>query len=186
VKLSPEYPICTERLRLRPLRERDVAALLAYRSLPEVCRYVPFEPMDEAGVRARLAGIWAPAAITQEHEALTLGVELADSGELVGDIVLFFRSEEHRSGEIGWILNPRFGGHGFATEAARAGLRLMFEGLGLHRVVARIDARNAPSLRLAARLGMRQEAHLVANEWFKGGWSDEIDFAMLESEWASR
>ncbi len=30
---------------------------------------------------------------------------------------------------------------------------------------------------------MRQEAHLVQNEWFKGRWSDEIDFAILEQDW---
>jgi hypothetical protein len=23
----------------------------------------------------------------------------------------------------------------------------------------------------------------VENEWFKGGWSDEIDFAILDREW---
>ncbi len=31
---------------------------------------------------------------------------------------------------------------------------------------------------------MRQEAHLISNEWFKGAWSDEIDLALLEDEWA--
>lgn len=29
---------------------------------------------------------------------------------------------------------------------------------------------------------MRREAHLISNEWFKGAWSDEIDYAMLETE----
>ena len=40
------------------------------------------------------------------------------------------------------------------------------------RVIARIDARNLTSTRVVARLGMRQEAHLVENERFKGEWSD--------------
>jgi hypothetical protein len=31
---------------------------------------------------------------------------------------------------------------------------------------------------------MRREAHLVSNEWFKGAWSDEIDLAFVEDEWA--
>jgi RimJ/RimL family protein N-acetyltransferase len=34
---------------------------------------------------------------------------------------------------------------------------------------------------------MRQEAVLVENEWFKGEWTNEIDFAILAREWrASR
>lgn len=55
--------------------------------------------------------------------------------------------------------------------------------LGLHRIVARIDERNEPSVKLARRLGMRQEARLVHNEFFKGEWSTEVDFAMLAEEW---
>lgn len=68
-------------------------------------------------------------------------------------------------------------------------LRLGFEGLGLHRIVARIeriDERNESSVRLARRLGMRQEARLVRNEFFKGEWSTELDFAMLADEWYAR
>jgi RimJ/RimL family protein N-acetyltransferase len=64
-------------------------------------------------------------------------------------------------------------------------LRLGFEGLGLQRIVARIDERNESSVRLARRLGM-QEARLVRNEFFKGEWSTELDFAMLTDEWYAR
>jgi RimJ/RimL family protein N-acetyltransferase len=78
------------------------------------------------------------------------------------------------------------GGRGYATEAASLMLRLGFEGLGLHRIVARIDERNEASARLAGRLGMRQEARLVSNELFKGEWSNELDFAMLADEWYAR
>ena len=63
-------------------------------------------------------------------------------------------------------------------------LGLAFDDLGLHRVIARVDARNDASARLARRLGMRQEAYLVRNEWFKDEWTDELDFALLEEEWA--
>jgi RimJ/RimL family protein N-acetyltransferase len=94
-----------------------------------------------------------------------------------------WRSAEHRGGEIGYVLNPTYSGHGYATEAAHRLLHLAFDDLGLHRVTARVDAENQSSARLAVRLGMRQEAHLVQNEWFKGHWSDGLDFAILEDEW---
>jgi RimJ/RimL family protein N-acetyltransferase len=32
---------------------------------------------------------------------------------------------------------------------------------------------------------MRREAHLVQNEWFKGEWTDELVYAMLEGEWSN-
>jgi len=65
-------------------------------------------------------------------------------------------------------------------------LRLGFEELGLRRIVARIDEDNEASAKLARRLGMRQEARLVQNEFFKGRWSNELDFAMLAEEWFAR
>jgi RimJ/RimL family protein N-acetyltransferase len=184
--LRPRYPVSTPRLLLRPLTGADADALLAYRSRPDVCRYVPFEPMTRQDLLDRIAGPWSRTELTGEHQSLTLGVQVRDTGALAGDVILFWHSQEHAGGEIGYVFNPDLSGRGYATEAALALLRLGFDGLGLHRITARIDERNEPSARLARRLGMRQEARLVHNELFKGEWSTELDFAMLASEWQAR
>jgi RimJ/RimL family protein N-acetyltransferase len=181
--LRPGYPVRTERLLLRPLAMADADALLAYRGRDDVSRYVPFEPMSRDDIVERIAGRWARTELTDEGQSLTLGAQLAGTGELAGDVVLFWHSREHAGGELGYVFNPALAGRGYATEAAGAMLRLGFSELGLHRIVARIDERNEPSLRLARRLGMRQEARLVRNERFKGEWSTEVDFAMLAEEW---
>lgn len=184
--LRPTYPIRTGVLLLRPLTVADTDALLAYRSRADVARYVPFEPMTRDVIAERLVTHWARTELTDEGQALTLGIEEAESGQLVGDVVLFWRSRIHASGEVGYVINPEFGGRGYATEAADAMLRLGFDGLGLRRIVARIDERNEPSARLARRLGMRLEARLVENEFFKGEWTTELDFAILADEWRAR
>jgi len=181
--LHPTYPIRGDRLLLRPLTSRDVNALLAYRGREDVCRYVPFEPMTREGITERLTGQWARTELTGEGQSLTLGAEVSQTGELAGDIMLFWHSEEHAGGEIGYVFNPSLGGRGYATEAVTMMLRLGFEELGMHRIIARIDERNDPSVRLARRVGMRQEARLVENEFFKGEWSTELDFAILAAEW---
>jgi RimJ/RimL family protein N-acetyltransferase len=184
--LRPRYPIRTERLLLRPLVPGDADAMLAYRGRLDVSRYVPFEPMSRDDILDRIAGQWSRTELTDEGQYLTLGAEVAVTGELAGDVMLFWHSREHAGGEVGYVLNPALGGHGYATEAASAMLRLGFEELGLHRIVARIDEDNEPSVRLARRLGMRQEARLIHNEFFKGRWSNEVDFAMLADEWFAR
>ena len=181
--LSPEYPILTPRLRLRPLSLDDVDAMLTYRSRPDVCRYLPFDPMTRDQLVSRLLSDLSTTEISHEGQSLTLGVELRETCRLIGDVVLFFRSHRHAGGELGYVFHPDVAGQGYAAEAGRSMLALGFEKLGLHRVVARLDARNDPSARLAARLGMRQEAHLVSNELFKGEWSDELIFAILDDEW---
>jgi RimJ/RimL family protein N-acetyltransferase len=184
--LRPEYPVRTPRLLLRPVTPDDADGLLAYRSQADVCRYVPFEPMSREQILERIGRQWARTELTEAGQALMLGVEVRETGELAGDVILFWHSREHAGGEIGYVFHPGLGGRGYATEAARATLRLGFECLGLHRIIARLDERNAPSARLARRLGMRQEARLVHNELFKGEWSTELDFAMLADEWHAR
>jgi RimJ/RimL family protein N-acetyltransferase len=183
VHLEPTYPIDTARLVLRPLVETDIDELLTYRGRADVCRYLTFEPMTREVLRARLHTDLSRTEITAEGEALTLGVRVRDTGRLVGDVVLFFRSEEHARGEIGYAFHPDAGGRGYASEACAAMLDLAFDGLGLHRVVARLDSRNDASARLAARLGMRREAHFVRSERIKGEWVDQLVFALLADEW---
>jgi RimJ/RimL family protein N-acetyltransferase len=186
VELRPTYPITTTRLRLRPLTVRDIPALLSYRGDPEVCRYLPFEPMTEDVLAARLAGDLGRREISSEGDAVTLGAERVDDGRLVGDVVLFFHSERHAGGEIGYVFHPDVAGQGLATEACTAILDLAFGELGLHRIVAKMDARNHASMRLAERLGMRREAHHVRAEMFKGEWSDLLVYALLHDEWRAR
>ncbi len=183
--LKPGYPIVTERLLLRPLDpETDVDAVHAYQSLADVCRYIPYNPRTREEIAARLADPERnTSSIEKQGDSIWLAVVVRDTGLLVGDVLLMYPSAEHQCCEIGYVLNPQHSGNGYVTEACRALLTLAFDGLGVHRVIGRIDARNEPSAAVLRRLGMRQEAVLVENEWFKGEWTTEIDFAILESEW---
>lgn len=59
------------------------------------------------------------------------------------------------SPEIGWVLAPDAQGKGYATEAAREALLWLDRHLGQGRTVCMIEPANAPSLRVAAKLGYR-------------------------------
>ena len=106
------------------------------------------------------------------------------SGTTVGDLAFHWVSERDRTAEIGFVFDPRHQGNGFATEAARAVVDWAFRTAGMHRVIGRLEARNAASARVLEKLGMRLEAHFVENEWVKGEWGSELVYAVLEHEWA--
>lgn len=178
-----KLPIRTERLILRPVTLDDVDAVHAYQGDEEVCRYIPPVPRTREEIAERITTGIVSAELTEEGKAMTLGVERQDTGEFIGDVLLFWRSAEHRTGEIGYAFNPAHYGRGYATEAAGALLPIAFDVFDFHRVIARIDARNPASGSVLRRIGMRQEAYLRENEFFKGEWTDEIDFAILASEW---
>ena len=181
--LRPAYPIETKRLLIRPFSEDDFEGMLAIHSRPDVVRYLYWEPRGPEEVRRVLREKSGMSAIEAEGDALSLAVVERNSGALLGEVSLGWRSEEHRQGELGFIIHPDHGGRGFATEAAEAMLALGFEDLGLHRIYGSTEARNAPSARLMERLGMRLEAHLIENEFVKGEWQSELDYAILDREW---
>jgi RimJ/RimL family protein N-acetyltransferase len=179
----PLLPLRTERLVLRAFAAEDLEPLLAYQSLPEVARYVPWEPRTRATAAAVLPRKVAATTLANDGDPLELAVTLAGDGTLIGEMLLFLKSTEHETGEIGYSFDPAHHGRGYATEAAQEMLRLAFDEVGLRRVTARVDARNGASQRVCERLGMRREAELVENEWCKGELTSEVDYALLQREW---
>lgn len=179
------WPLRTERLVLRRGTPDDEAALWAYGRLEESARWIGWRAADRADFHRLASSRWAT----------TLVVEL--DGRVIGDLMLkvgdAWAQREVRDAarscqaELGWVLDPRFGGHGYATEAVRELLRLCFEDLGLRRVTAGAFAANEASWRLMERVGMRRESSSVADSLHRDlGWLDGVEYALLAQEWSAR
>lgn len=181
--IKPHYPIITFRLLLRPFTDADLDALFAYHSLPEVAQFLYWHPRSLEDTQTALQKKKEQAFFTEEGSVLCLAICLQETAQLIGEVILFWRSREHQQGEIGFVFNPHFGGHGYATEATRALLAFGFAECDLHRIYGSCDARNIASYKVMERLGMRREAHFVQNEKFKGAWGDELVYAILQEEW---
>ena len=181
--LRPTYPIATERLRLRPFTRGDVDGVYAYRRREDVARYLFDVALSRDECALAIQQRIGQVAFEAEGDRIVLGVELADSAALIGEVSLIWRSRDARQGEVGWIFDPAYHGRGYATEAARAMLDLGFGPGDLHRISARCDVRNESSWRLMERLGMRREAHFREHAIFKSDWDEEFIYAILWSEW---
>ena len=145
----------TERLRLRGHRPDDLDACAAIWAHPAVVRYTTGKPQPREEVWWRILryiGGWA---------LLGYGfwaVEEKSTGTFIGEIGFgnFKRDLDPPFGnapEIGWILDPRFHGKGYGTEAARAVIAWGDEHFGLARTVCLIQPENQASLRIAAKCG---------------------------------
>lgn len=184
--LYPNYPLQTERLRLRPFTRGDVDAVFAYRRREDVALYLFDGPLSREECALAVQQRIGQITLEGEGDKVVLGVELASSGALIGEVSLIWRNVDARQGEIGWIFDPAYQGHGYATEAANALLDLGFGPGDMHRIVARCDVRNIASWRLMDRLGMRREAHFREHALFKNQWDEEFVYAILWQEWHSR
>jgi RimJ/RimL family protein N-acetyltransferase len=151
--------VTTGRLRLQ---RWDAAvhtpALEAINALPDALRYlndgVPYTREETARQSERLTRHWA------EYGFGLWAATIAATDRTIGFVgvahPLWFTDLAHEV-EIGWRLHPDAWGHGYATEAGRAALAAARDELGLTRIIAVIDPGNAPSLAVAARLGMTLE-----------------------------
>jgi RimJ/RimL family protein N-acetyltransferase len=181
--VDPAAPIRTERLTLRPFTPDDLGFVVATYADAGVMRYLYEEPLTEDGARAALERKMGNRAVDAEGGWLSLAVDLSSTGETIGDVMIGWVSRQHAQGEIGFVFHPAHHGRGYATEAGEVLLEIGFDALGLHRVIGRLEARNAASARVLEKLGMRREAHLVENEWVKDEWQSELVYAILEREW---
>lgn len=168
LKPTAQWPLATERLRLRPHNADDAEWLHELYSRPDVARYLLDEPCTAEFTHDKLTERLAKTDIDGETGALALVIE--HDGVPIGDVALWLTDHEHRQGEIGWVLDPAQGGQGFASEAVRAVLALGFDHYRLHRITAQMDARNSASAALARRVGLRLEAHHVQDWFSKGEW----------------
>jgi RimJ/RimL family protein N-acetyltransferase len=87
-------------------------------------------------------------------------VERREDGRFLGRVGLY-RPEGWPGLELGWKLARHAWGQGYATEAARAAMAWTWGELGAPRLISMVHPDNAPSLRVAERLGMRQQGELV-------------------------
>jgi RimJ/RimL family protein N-acetyltransferase len=184
--VSVEYaaePIRTDRLLLRPFEPHDLDDVFALYSRPDVVRYLYEGPRSREQAAALLERKMAGRTLRADGDTVSLAVELVGSGAMVGDCMLRLLSAAHGQGEVGFVIHPDHQGRGYATEASRALLRIAFGILGAHRVIGRLEARNAASARVLEKLGMRREAHLIENEWVKQEWQSELVYAVLDREW---
>lgn len=182
----PDLPVRTQRLLLREFHVDDLVPLLSFHGDADAVRYVPYPPRDRPTMRSVLERKMTNTSLARDGDLLELAVVRVQDQALIGDVLLALRSIEHQTVEVGYIFSPARSRQGYATEAVRRLLDLAFTEFDARRVVARVDARNTASRALLARLGLRQEAHLIENEWFKGELTSEVDYAVLAREWPTR
>lgn len=178
------FPLYTARLILRRFIQSDLTAFTTYRNQPDVARYQSWSSFSEKDALAffteqeRLTfntdGTWFQIAVERQQDAV-----------LVGDVAVHF-FDEGRQAELGVTFDTAYQGLGYAMEAMSRVIEFLFSDLHKHRIVATVDVCNMPAQRLLEKQGFRREAHYKENIFFKGAWSDEYSYALLNHEWKAK
>lgn len=175
-------PIETDRLIIRKFRPDDFTELYDYLSDSNVVRYEPYDPytLEQAKREAEYR------SNSDEFFAVTL----RDCGRLIGN--LYLGKRQFDTYELGYVFNRDWQMSGYATESAKALLHYAFGTLKAHRVIAECNPLNYRSRKLMERLGMRREAELKKNVYYRRDsfgepiWQDTLQYAILSEEWSGK
>ena len=124
------------------------------------------------------------SADPQYHAAFA--ITLRATGEPIGMINYHDRRPQNRRLAVGWILARAWQRQGMMREAVPALLNHCFDHLDTHRIEARIEADNTPSVALANWLGFQREG-LMRDWMFVANEPRSPDlYALLRPDWAGR
>ena len=175
--------IVTERLVLRmltPADAPDVARLAGRREIADTTISIP-HPLSEEQARD-----WVAARTNRQRagKEAAFAVTLKDDDRLIGAVGLREINREHSHAEMSLWIDVDQWGKGYATEAARAVLRLAFERLKLNRVYAHHMVRNPASGRVLEKIGMQPEGMLrqCVRKW--GVFEDVVIRAIVRADWS--
>ncbi len=175
--------IHTDRLGLRSARGEDIDRILEFRNLHEVTRWLLRTEVDPASFRAA----WERAATDANDHSVVVTRDGVVIGTVSLDVVDGIGQPGMPPGteaELGYVFDPAFSGHGYATEAATAMVAYAFERLGVRRITAGCFADNLASVRILEKIGMRREQHGVGDSWHAElGWVDGYTYALLAEAW---
>lgn len=175
----------TERLLLREFVAEDWRAVYAYQNDLRYLEFYEWEHRTEQDAKT-----FVQMLIDQQQESprtkFQLAILLPETNKLIGNVGIRKRSVKTYQADMGYEIDPKVWGNGYATEAAEAILQFGFAELHLHRIWAEAIAANENSIHVMEKLGMRQEGRLREKEFFKGRFWDTVIYGILEEEWRWR
>lgn len=173
--------INANRVRLRWVTSDDVDALYRVFSNSEVMRYWSSPPLPDRDAAIELLNEIQDGF--RRRAMMKWGIARLSDDALIGTATLFNLSFDHRRAEIGYGLDRAEWGNGYMQEALRALIDFAFTELGLHRIEADVDPRNAASIKTVGRLGFKREGYLRERWHVSGEIQDALFFGLLKPEW---
>lgn len=166
-------------------------------ALPEhACALAALVENNIEHLRTYLPNVAELASLTAAQSHLEAGRERARQGEvhewhllldgaLCGAIRVRDIDRFDRKAKIGYFVGSQFQGKGIVSSSVRAVLAYCFEALDLNRMELRCAAGNAPSMRVAERLGFTHEGRLRQDEFLNGVFVDQHVYSLLRDEFKS-
>ena len=173
--------LTTERLLLRRIRMTDAPDMFEYSRDPSVTRYLLWDPHPNIEHTRNYIDYLQDKY--RDGKYFDWAIVLKSSGKMIGTCGFSAVYPEHRSAEVGYVLNPAFRGQGIGGEALSAVLDFAFHRMALNRVEAKCVDENLSSERVMQKVGMQFEGVARSAMLVKGQYRNIKIYSMLREEY---
>jgi len=143
----------TERLILRPMELDDAQSMYEYASDDDVLQNLTFpKHLSVEQSRNVIQNLFLPKKESVNVPESYAIIEKI-SGKMIG-CCDFTNIDRFHNSEIGYVLNRKYWGKGYMTEAVTKVIQIGFEHLNLERIVIRHNVDNIRSKRVIVKLGL--------------------------------
>ncbi len=146
-----------ERVLLRRMHADDLGFFQSYRSDPDVARYQDWTVMTDAEAAGFIAHVQGVEPLLGAGRWVQIAIADLSTDKILGDMGIFL-SEDQTTAELGITLAATSQRKGYAGEAMRLAIGMVFADTPVERIQGICDVRNSRSLALLKRVGF-QETH---------------------------
>lgn len=161
----------------------DLEAIHKLHSCPEVDQFntlgIP-KSLEETRVIITAWIIEMQAPLLKNY---TFAIRSVTDRAFIGLLGLKVGALKYNRAEVWYKIHPDHWNQGFATEVLKTVISYAFNTLKLHRIEAGCAVANLGSIRVLEKVGMTQEGrgrHVLP---LVTGWSDNFEYAILESDY---
>ena len=171
----------TERLILRRLNIRDAQDMFEYSQDPQVAQHVLWSA--HRTISDSRMTIKYQMHKYRAGEPASWGIELKETGKLIGTIGFMWFQPDNMSAEVGYSLARAQWNKGIMSEALDKVIRYGFSKLYMNRIEAQHEVDNPASGRVMEKCGMKKEGVLRQRLYNKGKYCDMALYSILRDDW---
>jgi len=175
--------IVTDEMILRKIIPQDIDPLFEIYNNENLFKYSPNMQKKNRATVENMIGHFERDF--HKGKEIFLGICTSDNPDsIVGVAEIFDYDKDVNMVTIGYRLNDRFWGKGFATQAVKALIGYLFTEIGINRIQAFVMPENEKSLNVLRRNGFVEEGVIRQGYIWKGkGTVDLTLFSMLKAEY---
>ncbi|GAB3535547.1 GNAT family N-acetyltransferase [Pontibacter brevis] len=173
----------TQNLLLRKVTLSDAEDVFAFTSDSRTSERLTWEPhKDVDHTRNFLRSLIEKY---EQNVAAQWAVCLRSTNKVIGFCGFINYHEEHKKGEVAYVLSPEHWGKGYLTEGLNAIIQHCFTFFDFNRIEAKCEADNIASEKVMQKVGMKSEGYMRRYIIRKGNVHDYKLYSIIKEDYSN-